>query len=66
MFCVLARKKVVELEFVRLRDRLSRAGAQRIVVFKTSSDGRHFRPPLQRTNYNVLRAFLLAEYWPSA
>jgi hypothetical protein len=23
MFCVLARKKVVELEFVRLRDRLS-------------------------------------------
>jgi hypothetical protein len=37
----------------------SRAGAQSIVVL---SDGRHFQPPLQRTNYNVLRTFLLAEY----
>ena len=26
------------------------------IVFKTPSDGRHFQPPLQRTNCNVLHA----------
>ena len=37
--------------------RLQLAPGAIIVVFKTPSDGRHFQPPLQRTNCNVLHAF---------